>query len=120
MSKAKELGKVGEKMAAELLAGKGYLILHKNFFHPPGEIDIISDKDGFIVFTEVKTRESAYLSDPAQLVPLSKQKQIIRVADAYIKANYPDRPYRFDIVVVITNASYTRLEHIEDAFYPML
>jgi len=105
MVDAKELGKLGEKLAAEELSKKGYKLLTKNFFYD---------------HKEVETRMSPYLSDPALLVPIKKQKQIIKVADFYLKEFFPDYEARFDIIIVITNNEYTRQEHIVDAFYPMV
>lgn len=117
---AKELGRKGEEIVCKRMIEKGFSILSRNYTFLKAEIDIVAEKDGRIIFTEVKTRQSAYLSDPSLLVPLGKQKQIIRAADEYIKQYYPDREYRFDIAVVITNGNYTSMEYIEDAFYPMV
>ncbi len=119
MIKASELGKIGEKIAADELAFNGYRILTKNFFYNRNEVDIICEHDGKIVFVEVKTRMSAYLSDASLLVPISKQKQIIKVADYFLKEFHPEKEARFDIVIVVTNSQYTKIEHIVDAFYPM-
>lgn len=116
----KELGKIGEEIACKKLIEKGHTILRRNYTYLKAEVDIISTIDGFIVFTEVKTRMSSYLSDPALLVPVSKQKQIILAADSYIKDHFPESESRFDIAVVITNTQYTSVEIVEDAFYPMV
>lgn len=116
----KELGKLGEQIATNDFLKKGYKILSRNFIYDHAEVDIICEYDGFIVFVEVKTRISPYLSDASLMVPVSKQKQIIKVADFYLKEFYPESEARFDIIVVVTNAEYTNLEHIVDAFYPMV
>lgn len=119
MAEANELGKKGEKIAADQLLKLGYKILSKNFIYDHKEVDIVCEHDSKIVFVEVKTRYSPYLSDPALLVPIKKQKQIIKVADFYMKEFYPEKEARFDIVIVITNSEYTKHELIVDAFYPM-
>lgn len=119
MVNTKELGQIGESIACDDLRKKGYTILRRNYIFDHSEIDIVAEYEGRIVFVEVKTRISSYLTDPSQLVSLGKQKQIIKAADQYIKDYYPEREWRFDIVVVITNSEYTSIEHIEDAFYPM-
>jgi putative endonuclease len=69
---------------------------------------------------EVKTRISNYLNDPALMVPLKKQKQIIKAADEYIKEHDIDMPWRFDIISIVVNSKERKIEHIEDAFYPTL
>lgn len=83
-------------------------------------MDIICKKNGVLAFVEVKTRTSEYLGDPAEAVSISKQKHIIRAADAYIKALDEEFDIRFDIIGIIMNKKGNKLEHIEDAFYPTL
>ena len=115
-----ELGKSVKNLACEMLRKKGYLIKKRNYRFDRAEVDIIAEKDKMIVFVEVKTRESDFLSDAAQMVPMKKQKQIIKAADAYLKEHDLDNEGRFDIVVAIVNSKYKKLDHIEDAFYPTL
>ena len=114
-----ELARKGEELAAEALVKKGYEVLQRNYRYGQGELDIIAKHNGMIVFVEVKTRESNYLTDPLQLVPISKQKQIIRLAGAYLKTLKTLEQARFDIVIIVHNKSLTSINHIEDAFYPM-
>jgi putative endonuclease len=120
MSEHNELGKRGESLAASYLQKKGFVIRRRNFVFDKAEVDIVAEKDGKLVFVEVKTRTSSYLSDPEQLVTPKKQKKIIKAADAYVKAEDLEIESRFDIVVIITNNNRTIFEHIEDAFYPTL
>jgi putative endonuclease len=112
------LGKAGEEIAARKLVEKGYRILARNFTFKKSEIDIIASTGKEVVFVEVKTRTSSYLTDASLLVPLSKQKQIIKAADFFVKECTPEMEWRFDIMIVITNKEYTSVEHIEDAYYP--
>jgi putative endonuclease len=114
-----ELAKKGEELACEYLVSKGYTIVQRNYRTGQGELDIIARDKNFIVIVEVKTRESAFLTDPLQLVPLTKQRQVIKMANTYLKRLSTLEQARFDIIVVIHNSGYTKLEHIEDAFYPM-
>ena len=120
MVNTKELGQIGETIACEMLSKKGYKILSRNYIFNKSEIDIVAGHDEKLIFVEVKTRVSSYLTDPSLLVSLGKQKQIIKAADQYVKDYYPGKEWRFDIVVVITNSEYMSIEHIEDAFYPMV
>jgi len=115
-----ELGKLGEDMTCELLRKKGYHIRKRNYRFDRAEVDIVAEKDKMIVFVEVKARESDFLTDAAQLVPMKKQKQIIKAADAYIKEMDLSNESRFDIVIAIINSKYKKLDHIEDAFIPTL
>ncbi len=116
----KELAEVGEKIACEHLRSKGHTILNRRYRYDRAEVDIVSESGGMLVFTEVKTRESSYLTEPIQLVPLKKQRQLIKAADGYLKERNEERPSRFDIVIIGHNTEYTRIDNIEDAFYPTI
>jgi len=54
----KEIGNLGEAIAAQYLQSKGWLILGNNVDVPGGEIDLITReaKTGILVFVEVKSR----------------------------------------------------------------
>ena len=60
----KETGNRGELLAAKEMKKMGYEILAQNYRKPSGEIDIIAQKDGILVFTEVKTRTSTAYGTP--------------------------------------------------------
>ncbi len=115
----KELGKMGEAMAAKHLAERGYILHYKNYVYDRAEVDIVAEQNGMLVFVEVKTRISAYLSDPSLLISRKKQRQIIKASDNYAREFHPEKESRFDVILIVTNEKYTSLEHIEDAFYPM-
>src|SRR5258706_14301307 len=114
MSDAAELGKIGEQLAAEHLEKNGYEILARNYkFTSKAELDIVASKDERIIFVEVKTRESDYLNDPVLMVPMKKQKQVIKAADEYIKEHDINIPWRFDIISIVVNKRERKIEHIE-------
>ena len=52
----KNVGDLGEQLAADMLSNSGYRIIKRNFTVRGGEIDIIAIKDGVMHFIEVKTR----------------------------------------------------------------
>ena len=118
-SEKSALARKGEELASLHLSEKGFLVLERNVRIGHGELDIVAKDGDMFVFVEVKTRESAFLTDPVHLVPVSKQKQMIRLADRYLKIRDIFAPARFDIVIVVHNRQYTRIEHTQDAFYPM-
>lgn len=119
MSHEKKTGEEGEERACKFLQDKGFVILARNFYYGHAEIDVIAGLGNTVVFTEVKKRNSRFLDDPAHLVSRSKQQQMIRAADHYMKVNEPDKEYRFDILLIISGPAGEEIEHIEDAFYPM-
>lgn len=118
MSEQSELGKLGEQLAAEFLRKNDHIILHQNFVWEKAEIDIITIKDNKIVFVEVKTRVSPYLNDPALMVPMKKWRQIMKAADYFMKERTDDLTAQFDIISVITNKDYTKIDHYDEAYIP--
>ena len=73
-----------------------------------------------MVVAEVKTRNSDALGKPYNSITISKQRQIVKVANAYIQENDIDEEVRFDVVSIVLNSREMRLEHIENAFYPVI
>ncbi len=114
------LGKKGEDAAAEYLAGKGYKILARNKRYGHLEIDIIAEYADMIIFAEVKSRSGTYFEQPFQAVTKKKQKKIIKAANIYIEENEIDLEARFDIISIVEENGKFLIEHIEDAFYPLV
>tara|TARA_R110002050_G_scaffold244268_1_gene380902 strand:- start:60542 stop:60904 length:363 start_codon:yes stop_codon:yes gene_type:complete len=118
MADHNELGTLGEEMAANYLAKKGYEILEKNYRFGRDEVDIIAKIEDYIVFVEVKTRANNYLGEPEEAVSRAKQKRIIKVAHHYLIENDLDNEGRFDIFGIISNQNNESINHIIDAFKP--
>jgi putative endonuclease len=115
-----ELGQAGEDIAANHLATKDYEIVARNYKWKQGEIDIICKQNGFLIIVEVKTRNSMALGKPYNSVNISKQRQLIKVTNAYIQENNTQEEVRFDVVSIVLNSKGMQLEHIENAFYPLV
>ena len=120
MAKHNILGKKGEDAATEFITEKGYKILARNKRYGHLEIDIIAEHKDMIVFIEVKSRSGTYFEQPFQAVNLKKQKKIIKAANIYIEENEIDLEARFDIISVVEENGKFQIEHIEDAFYPLV
>lgn len=118
--KQHELGIYGENLAVKELIKKGYEIIDRNFRFKKFEIDIIAKKNLQLVVCEVKTRVTATIGEPFKAVTRNKQKQIITTADYFIKSKNLDIDVRFDIISIVHNSFRTKIEHIEDAFSPLL
>lgn len=115
-----ELGILGEQLAVQFLRKKNVQIRDCNYRYKKGEIDIVAETDELIIVYEVKTRETAEIGEPYKAVTRSKQRQIVKVTDAYIKANNIDKEVQFDVISIVHNSYRTKIEHIEDAFFAML
>lgn len=115
------IGELGEALASTHLESKGYTVLEKNWRYDRAEVDIITDYQGVIVFTEVKTRSSKHYGEPETFVTRKKQRQIIKAANAYMLENDINNDARFDVISILVtpNGDPLELKHIEDAFYPI-
>lgn len=112
MNKRKK-GTEKEELAADWMTAHGYQILERNYRCRQGEIDLIGEKDGVLVFVEVKYRKDSRLGDPAEAVDLRKQHRIARTAEYYCweKGRW-NCPCRFDVIRILG----AELEYIENAF----
>ena len=99
---------------------KGYDILALNWRFKKAEIDIIAQQKETLVIVEVKTRTSIDFERPQEAVTISKQRHLVRAADAYIQENEIDLECRFDVISVLILNQKVEIEHIEDAFMPLL
>jgi len=114
----KSLGKLGEDLAREHLKKSGCKILEQNYQVRMGEIDLIVEDSGTLVFVEVKTRSDSTHGSPFDAVTPAKQKQLSKVAPFYLgRHEMHDRPARSDVVSVqIRTGAPPKLEIIKNAF----
>lgn len=112
------LGKWGEETAQEYLKRKNFKIVAKGFRLYRGEIDVIAYDKKTLVFVEVKARCRRSLGLPEESVNLQKQKQIRKIAEAYLALNnLEDVECRFDVISLVFDESGSYcLSHIRDAF----
>ena len=115
-SDTRDRGRLAEQVAADHLAARGYRIVEKNFTCRLGEIDIIAQHTGDLVFVEVRSRGSASALNPVFSVDRQKQKRIIRAAEVYLGKHYREAPpARFDVAIVTLGEAVV-VEIIRDAF----
>ncbi|HEY3275458.1 MAG TPA: YraN family protein [Syntrophorhabdaceae bacterium] len=99
MANKREEGQEGEERAVETLSRNGYRIIERNYRNFFGEIDIIAEEGGYLVFVEVKKRNSSSFGGSLLAVDRKKQQHIIRSATYYLKDHkYFDKKVRFDVV----------------------
>ena len=117
---SRETGKSGERIAAEYLKSKGYLIHTMNYGCRYGEIDVVAEKDGVLAFVEVKTRSHTDYGRPADYVNYAKRRRIVSAAEFYLMYNDLGLEPRFDVIEVLVKDDDVRpryfIHHIEDAF----
>ena len=85
------IGQKAEQLVANYLEVNGHKIIarnHKTFFY---EIDIISTKDNYIYFTEVKYRKSNLHGNGLDAITPEKHRQMQFATESYIKYITTDR-----------------------------
>lgn len=108
-------GLAAEMIAAIYLFLKGYRLVGWRAKTPVGEIDLIAEKDGAVIFVEVKTRKEGAAA--LESVRPRAQGRIVRAA-LYYTAQKPDwqaRALRFD-VIALSPPFFIR--HIDNAWRP--
>jgi putative endonuclease len=114
-----DLGPKGEEIARLFLATNGYRILDTNWRYGHKEIDIVARQGDEIVVVEVKTRLENYAMEPWEAVTSGKIRNIVEVADAWLRFHKVDLETRFDVISVVLNRDGSHhLEHFEGAFIP--
>jgi len=116
----RQLGRLGEDLAARHLERLGYAIVARNHRTRHGELDIVAADAATLVFVEVKTRRAGP-GAPFDALNDRKRGQVRRMATEYL-ARVTDRPrareLRFDAIGVTIDAhgALLALEHLEGAF----
>ena len=113
-----QFGQDSEASAEAFLRRKGYTILERNLRTAMGELDLVANDRGVLVFVEVKARTTGAFGGALLAVDRRKQAKLIRLAGQYLAQRHlSDRVCRFDVVLVQGDAaSSLQIEHIEHAF----
>ncbi len=100
------LGLYGEDVAARHVASRGYRILDRRWRASRGELDLVAEDRGEIVFIEVKTRRGSAFGLPEDAVTRRKRAQLRALAESYLAAKgLRGRPYRIDVIAVTADPS---------------
>ena len=116
MADHNELGKKGEQLAIDFLVKKQYKILERNYRYLKSEVDIIAQKDRFLVAVEVKTRATDFYGKPQDFVDPKKIKRLLSAIDNYVIEKELEVEVRFDIIAIIHYKQQIKIEHLKDAF----
>ncbi len=96
-----ELGRAGEKAAAELLRRRGYEVVGGGFTARRGEIDLICRRGGELVIVEVKTRTTEAFGTPAEAVGTRKRRALAAAAAEYRLLAGWRGPIRYAVVGLV-------------------
>ena len=104
--KRQATGALGEKLAAELITGRGYRLLETNYRVKEGEADIIAMDGECLIFVEVRAKTSRTYGTPEESITRKKKAHLIAVANRYIEnmAINPEN-WRIDLVAIEMDAN---------------
>ncbi len=95
-------GDAAEAGACRKLEAAGCRILGRNVRYREGEIDIVADDHGTLVFVEVRMRRSDRFGGAEASVDLAKRRRLLRAAQHYLLqhggAGARTPPCRFDVI----------------------
>lgn len=113
------LGRHAEELVAERLLRAGYSIRARNWRDPLGELDIVAEQDGEIVFVEVRARRGPLAAARAlalESVSPRKQARLLALAEAYLAAHDLESvPWRIDVAAVAFDRTSASIEVIRHA-----
>lgn len=118
MANHNNIGQIGEEIAEKFLMDQDYKILKRNWRWGHAEVDLIVQKNGILIFVEVKCRERANFGFPEDAVGRKKEKLMYEAATEYMYRTKHEGEIRFDILA-ITLEPKLKIEHFEDAFFPI-
>jgi putative endonuclease len=107
-------GQAGEDAALAHLAAHGLQLVERNFRCKGGEIDLIMQERGTLVFVEVRKRADGRYGGAAASVTLRKQARLVVAAHVFLQRYTMPPACRFD-VVAIDGPVMTWLKNVIDA-----
>jgi putative endonuclease len=124
----KEIGNLGERIAANYFKARGCEILEMNFENKfgyrVGELDVIARdlKTNEIIFAEVKTRQKGTSNSHAPELAISrgKYKKLSKIISAYLrKNNLLGSNYRLDAIAIELDMKTRKanLRHLKCIYY---
>ena len=119
----KDLGDAGEAQALAHLLGQGLALVERNYrvargpHAHGGEVDIIMrERDGTLVFVEVRTRRGASHGGAAASVGATKQRRLVLAAQHFLRRFKTVPACRFDVVAIEGQGADVRIEWFRAAF----
>ena len=113
-----QFGQASEARAEEFLREKGYRILERNLRTTLGELDLVAEDAGVLVFVEVKARATDAFGGALLAVDYRKRAKLVKLASQYLaQRHWAERVCRFDVVLVQGQPSTgLYIDHVQNAF----
>ena len=114
----RSLGRRGEALAEAYFRSHEYKIVAQNYRCRAGEMDLIVERAGTLVFVEVRTRRGTAAGTPEESITPTKAQRLITVAETY-RQEQPGGPesWRIDLIAIEVSKGgrLIRLDHIPHA-----
>ena len=110
-------GRRARTWPASTCAATGCRILARNYRCRAGEIDVVAEDRGTVVFVEVKERRGESHGSAVEAVTAAKRRKVIRAARVYAATHgLSESPLRFDVVAIDWGPEGPRVRHDAGAF----
>lgn len=101
-----------ERVAAAWLERRGFRILDTNYTCKGGELDLVCDDGGTLVFVEVRARSGRHAA-AAETISWQKRRRLVHAARHYLaRRRLDDAACRFDVVAIDGDV----VTHLPNAF----
>lgn len=110
-------GVSGEDLVTTAYRRRGYRVLARNWRCRLGELDLVVERPGVLVFCEVKSRRAGPFGGGYEAVTWRKRAKLRTLAEAFLQRS-GRRPgaIRFDVASVAIGDGGSDVEVFEDAF----
>ncbi|MGH8476708.1 MAG: YraN family protein [Methylococcales bacterium] len=109
-------GEEAESIALDYLKKQGLRLIERNYRCRNGEIDLIMDDSGTLVFVEVRFRKMAVFGSALESIDTRKKSRIIHCASHYLSAQRFSGTARFDVIAISPLAEQLDIDWVQDAF----
>jgi putative endonuclease len=115
----RQAGSHWEDAAERFLRTQGLALLQRNFSSRFGEIDLIMEDQGTVVFVEVKYRGNSSHGSGADAVTYHKQHRLSLTAACFLAMNpgRAEQHCRFDVISIDPARDEQGINWIRSAFY---
>ena len=111
-------GDAVEAAALRFLETRGLHLLARNAHSRSGELDLVMDDAGTVVFVEVRYRGHAGFGGGVASVDAGKRRRLVHAAQAFLLRHpqHAQAPCRFDVVAAAGDPAAPILDWLRDAF----
>lgn len=111
-------GDAVETAALAFLQQQGLAPLARNASSRGGELDLVMDDAGTLVFVEVRYRGDARFGGGAASVDAGKRRRLVHAAQVWLMQHprHADAPCRFDVVAASGDPAAPAFDWLRDAF----